>query len=310
MPGSIKRSLFKHMSVYDTLRDSIDSVVEEDPASVTALGGSGGLGDAGGPSPQDVSIPHNFCTRLRRLLQVLYDVFPEREKLASWIALFDVTVMDNPDMETYVIKKWHYDMTHDSENVRYDVTLYTKTKARDMESLLRSDLWVFKEIDAYSMYYDPELDDEDRAMICTHFDSINDCARMYAMLPPGFAEIAQDVARTVDTTQPITAETTHAVMQRVMGLVPAMFGGDPENTEKMIGWATQLGNTFSDGSSMDILQSLIGESTLSQIAPGLDIASLMASVQRDVTAAVTGSGGGALDGATMMSIIEAQTRKM
>ena len=292
------------MSVYDALHDELDALAVTTVAAPAAPSPSMLDGTSG-------SIPHNFCSRLRCLLQELFDAFPEREKLGAWIAMFDITVMGNEPMQKYVIQKWNYDMTHDSKNVRYDVSLYEKTKMRDMESLRRSDLWVFKEIDAYSMYYDKELDEADRAMICSHFDTINDCARMYAMLPPGFAEIAQDVARTVDPTQPITPETTHAVMQRVMGMVPAMFGGDPENAEKMIAWATQLGSSFADGStSMDVLQSLIGGSTLSQLAPGLDLGALMESVQRDVTAAVTGSDTGALDGATMMSIIESQTRKV
>ena len=173
-------------NVYDTLRESMDALMAGDAGSgrtdgaiVPLVGGTGTL------SGDDVSIPHNFCRRLRRLLQVLYEVFPEREKLGTWMGMFDLTVMGIPAMEKFVIERWHYDMTHDSENVRYDVSLYDKTKARDIEALLSSSLWVFREIDAHSMYYDPELDADDRAMICTHFDSINDCARMYAMLPPG-----------------------------------------------------------------------------------------------------------------------------
>ena len=293
-------------NVYDTLRDSMDALMTGDTGAVRTVD-SGAVGAT--VSADDVSIPHNFCRRLRRLLQVLYEVFPEREKLGTWMGMFDMTVMGIPAMEKFVIERWHYDMTHDSENVRYDVSLYERTKARDIDALLSSNLWVFREIDAHDLYYDPELDADDRAMICTHFDSINDCARMYAMLPPGFAEIAQDVARTVDMSQPITTETTHAVMQRVMGMVPAMLGGDPENTEKMISWATQLGQTFTDGSSLDMLQSLIGEGTLKQLAPDLDIASLMMGMQRDVAEAVSGSDG-PLDGATMMSIIQSQAAKL
>ena len=291
-------------TVFDTLRDTVDTIVstehaepESDPRTSASS------------SEDDISIPHNFCRRLRRLLQALLDVFPEREKLAAFMASFDLSTMGHTDMEKYVIEKWHYDMTHDAENVRYDVNLYEKTKARDMDAVLGSDLWVFAEIEARGMYYDPELDEEDRAMICSHIDSINDCARLYAMMPPGFAEIAQDVARTVDTTQPITAETTHAVMQRVMGLVPAMLGGDPENTEKMIAWATQLGQTFADGSSMGMLQSLIGDGALKQLAPDMDIGRMMASMQRDVAAAVSGQDN-MLDGATMMSILQSQAAKL
>ena len=116
---------------------------------------------------------------------MLYDVFPENEKLATWIATFSGMVLGNAAMEEWVVKKWHYDMTYNSAGERLEPDLYAHTKTRNIKALLSSDLWVFKEISAEELYFHPDLDDEDRESLCKHFDHINSYARVFSALPDG-----------------------------------------------------------------------------------------------------------------------------
>lgn len=183
--------------------------------------------------------------------------------------------MGNAAMEEWVIKKWHYDMTHDSEGTRLEVDYYAQTKARNIESLLSSDLWVFKEISARELYFHPDLDDTDRESLCQHFDQINSYAKIFSALPEGMREAIERVTASIDPSQEITQETMTHLLQN-------MLTGPHANMEQLMGWASQLVTTFSDGQGIDAIQTLMSNPMVKQATGGMDIAGLMGSLQSEL----------------------------
>lgn len=285
-PTSEGSTDYAPLDVSDLVRDSIDRASEHAARAAAAAA----------PAPaavhEDQTLPHAFCLKLQRLLNVLNMTFPERTKLATWKAIFEASMLGNAEMEEYVIKKWHYDMTHTSDGTRRDTDLYQLTKLTDesketkavkIEELLSSGLWVFEEIDARAMYFDEDLDDYDRDMICTHFNAINSHAKLYATLPSDMREVIRECTTGLDPTQPITPATTQAIMQKVIGCDPSELGDHPEAVERLINWSTQLCSSFADGSGLEALQTIVGDNNLAQ-ATGVDVAGLMAALQGEVGA--------------------------
>ena len=234
---------------------------------------------ASGTSRPTETLPHVFCVQLHTLLNVLHDVFPENDKLATWITVFSSTVLGTPAMEEWVIKKWHYDMTYSATGERLEPDLYTHTKTRDIKALLSSDLWVFKEIEAEALYFHADLDDEDREALCKHFDHINSYARVFSALPDGMREAIEKVTASLDPTQEITHDTMTHLLQN-------MLNGPTANMEQLMSWASQLVTSFSDGDGLDAMQTLMSSPMVAQATGGLDIATLMASLQSELAGGV------------------------
>ena len=251
--------------------------------SVVGGAGSGAAAAAGDDSvvvsrPAE-TLPHVFCVQLHTLLNVLHDVFPENEKLTTWISIFAGTVLGNAAMEEWVIKKWHYDMTYSAAGERLEPDLYAHTKARNIKALLSSELWVFKEISAEELYFHPDLDDEDRESLCKHFDHINSYARVFSALPDGMREAIEKVTASLDPSQEITHDTMTHLLQN-------MLNGPTANMEQLMSWASQLVTSFSDGDGLDAMQTLMSSPMVSQATGGLDISTLMASLQSELAGGV------------------------
>lgn len=259
----------------DLLRSMLESMTS------SSGGGGAGLAVAADATAPTETLPHIFCRQLQTLLQTLKNVFPENTKLTTWLTTFETLILGNPAMEEWVVKKWHYDMTHDAEGNRLEVDLYARTKSRDIESLLSSDLWVFKEISARDLYFHPELDDEDRESLCKHFDQINSYAKVFSALPDGMREAIERVTASIDPSQEITHDTMTHLLQN-------MLSGPHANMEQLMGWASQLVTTFSDGQGLDAIQTLMSNPMVKQATGGLDISQLMGSLQSELAGGVDG----------------------
>ena len=264
-----------------------DDLIQSMLSAVT--GGAGAASSAGdldvdgsfstAASRRNETLPHVFCMQLHTLLNVLHDVFPENEKLKSWIDSFSTLVLGNSSMEEWVVKKWHYDMTYNSAGEKLEVDLYTHTKTRNIKELLSSDLWVFKEINALELYFHEDLDDEDRESLCKHFDHINSYARVFSALPDGMREAIEKVTASLDPSQEITQDTMTHLLQN-------MLNGPTTNMEQLMSWASQLVTTFSDGEGLDAMQSLMTSPMVAQATGGLDMGALMASLQSELAGGV------------------------
>lgn len=271
----------------DLLKSMLESL-----SRVPAAGG-GGAAVSAGASESSESLPHIFCKQLESLLKTLQTVFPENEKLSTWLLTFQTIVLGNKSMEEWVVKKWHYDMTHDGSGNRLEVDHYTHTKERNIEALLSSDLWVFKEISARDLYFHPDLDDEDRESLCKHFDMINSYAKIFSALPDGMREAIERVTASIDPTQEITHDTMTHMFQNLLT-------GPETNMEQLMSWASQLVTTFSDGQGLDAIQTLMTSPMVKQATGGIDITKLMGSLQSELSGGVDGHTSFTPDADTMM----------
>ena len=280
--SNVTHTFAKKKMAEDLIRGMLSTVVGGAGAGsaaspVVAADGDDGELTAVSRSPE--TLPHVFCVQLHTLLNVLYDVFPENDKLATWISTFSGMVLGNAAMEEWVVKKWHYDMTYNSAGEKLEPDLYTHTKTRNIKALLSSDLWVFKEISAEELYFHPDLDDDDRESLCKHFDHINSYARVFSALPDGMREAIEKVTASLDPTQEITHDTMTHLLQN-------MLNGPTANMEQLMSWASQLVTSFSDGEGLDAMQTLMSSPMVSQATGGLDIAALMTSLQSELAGGV------------------------
>ena len=238
---------------------------------------------------EHVSIPHGFCLAIKKLLTALAATFPENEALCGeggsggWAETFNTTILGIPEMEEWAIKKWDYDMTYDSSGHLRDVSLYESVKKRDIEALLSADLWVLDEIDARTMYNDPDLSDADREGICKHFDSINSFARMYVSVPEDLRTTISEVLGSTDPDEEVTEETAQHLLQRVVGCDPAELGNDPAALEKLVGWSTSIMDKFSQV-GFDSIGSMMGENG-AMCGTGQDLESLLGSLHSQLHSA-------------------------
>ena len=245
------------------------------------------------PDAPSETLPHIFCKQLQGLLKTLQSVFPENEKLGKWLTTFETLVLGNASMEEWVVKKWNYDMTHDSSGNRLETDYYAHTKARNIDALLSSDLWVFKEVSARELYYHEDLDDDDREALCKHFDQINSYAKIYSALPDGMREAIERVTASIDTSQEITQET-------VMRLLQNMLTGPHANMDQLMSWATQLSSTFADGQGLDAIQTLLSNPMVKQATGSLDVSSLIGSLRTELAGGAAAGGSFSPDPAMLM----------
>lgn len=239
------------------------------------------------------SLPRVFCKQLHNLLTILQDVFPENEKLSSWVTMFEVMVLDKPDMEEWVVKKWHFDMTHGKDGERIVPDLYKLTRERRIDEVLSSDLWVFKEIEARDLYFHPDLDENDRESLCKHFDQINSYARIYAALPDGMREAIERVTAKIDPTQEITHDTMTNLLQTILS-------GPDANMEQLMSWSTQLVSSFADGSGLDAIQTLMTSPMVAEATGGLDMSKLMGTLNSELAGGLNTRAMPALDPSMLM----------
>lgn len=246
---------------------------------------------------------HKGCDRLHKLLKSLADVFPENGKLTMWLVLYETTILDKPDMEDWAMRRWHTEMTRLPDGSSREVSLYTKTRERDIDGLLSSGVWVLDEIDARSMYFDEGIDDDDREQIAVHFDGVNACAQWMNAMPSDMMERVLTSVRDIDPTQPVTAETMFALLQKTIGLDNTEGDGKTDAVERIVGWTSQMLETLKSG-GIESLLSIAGES-MSASGSGLpDIASLVSSMQSELlgSSSLFSSSVDSVDAAQMLSL--------
>jgi hypothetical protein len=220
------------------LSDLVQEAIDE-PRHVSSRAAAGRLGAKSAPSEKD-TLPHSFCEILLKLLNNLSATFPERDKLSTWIALMNATIINNPAGEVWAIERWHREMTTYEDGSPRIPSLYVLTTERRVEEVLAARVWVFEEIDARGLFYDPDFDDEDRETTCRFFDKLNTLSRMYAAIPPDMMDIADSIRASHDPTQPVTMETLQGVVQQVIGCSAGELGRGPESMERVMGWARHL----------------------------------------------------------------------
>lgn len=245
------------------------------------------------------------CDRLHKLLKSLADVFPENGKLTMWLVLYETTILNKPEMEEWAMKRWHTEMTQMPDGTPREVSLYTKTRERDIDGLLSSGVWVLDEIDARSMYFDDGIDDDDREVIAVHFDGVNACAQWLDAMPTDMMERVLGSVRDIDPTQPITPETMFAILQKTIGLSNEEGDGETDAVERIVGWTSQMLSTLKSG-GIESLMSIAGESS-SLAGSGLpDIASLMSTMQGELlgSSSLFSSSVDTMDAAQMSSLNE------
>ena len=265
----------------DLIKGMLSSVAELEDGAIGGAGSSSAMVSREAERTETETLPHMFCTQLHTLLKILGDVFPENTVLSTWILTFESMVLGNLTMEEWVVKKWHYDMTVNADGERYEVDLYAHTRKRNIDALLSSDLWVFKEISARDLYFHEDLDDEDREALCKHFDRINSYAKVFSAIPDGMREAIEKVTAEIDPTQEITGDTMQHLLQNILN-------GPHANMEQLMSWASQLMTSFSDGDGLDAMQTLMSNPMVAQATGGLSLSTLMASLQTELAGGVDG----------------------
>jgi len=226
-------------------------------------------------------LSHHGCERLQVLLNGLAVMFPEKETLATWIIIFENTILNNPEMEDIVIRRWNKEMTEDADGNPRVPNLYVKTRERDIEFLLNSKVWVLDEIDVRSMYYDPDIEDADREAICQHLDKINSCAEALSAVPLDMMQCIMSSLSKLDHTQPITVETTFALLQNMIGCKPEDLAHNTDAMDRLVGWSRHLIDGLHSG-GLEALQRIAGE-TSAAAGTGLpDMSAIAAMMQSEL----------------------------
>jgi hypothetical protein len=246
-----------------------------------------------------VSIPHDFCEKLLKLLRNLARSFSERKQLTDWMQFFEKEVLGIPVMEKWVIDKWHFDMTYNEDGSPRATSMYSLTKARKIKDLLDAGLWVFDAIDAASMYHDPKISEADRENICRYFDVLNGLSQLFAAVPTELMDMAGDVARETSGKMPINADTIQALTQRMIGCDPAELTRNPAAFDKLLGWAGQLATSFQTPDALEGLGAMLNDTLTSQ-AMSMNMEDVFSVVRQQMSsggalaaAAALGSAGGA-----------------
>jgi len=251
-------------------------------SSELTVRGSAAAGGAGAASPFSGNVlAHHGCERLQVLLSGLATMFPEKDTLSTWIIIFENTILNNPEMEDMVIRRWNKEMTEDEDGNKRVPNLYVKTRERDIEFLLNSKVWVLEEIDVRSMYYDPDVEDSDREAICQHLDKINSCAEALGAVPTDMMQSIMSCVSTLDPTQPITAETTFAVLQNIIGCKPEDLAHNTDAMERLVGWSQHLIDGMNSG-GLEALQRIAGETALASGTGLPDMSAISSMMQSEL----------------------------
>ena len=221
------------------------------------------------------------CQRLHDLLVTLAAVFPENGKLSFWLGIFESTILGNADREKWAMERWHREMTTTADGATRPVTLYQKVKDRDVAFLLDSGVWVLDEIDATSMYNDPDLDDEDREHICRHFERVNACAEWMATMPSDMMEFVMQAAAGMDPTQPLSPESLFPILQKTLGLGGAGGGVNADAMERIVGWTSQMMGLMQNG-GLQSLMSIAGEAATLAGTAMPNMAAVLQTVQTEL----------------------------
>jgi hypothetical protein len=243
--------------------------------------------------------------KLHTLLTGLATMFPEREELGAWICIFENTVQGVPAMEESLMRRWHKEMTTNPDGSKREPNLYEKTRERDIEYLLSSGVWVLDELDVRSMFYDPDVLDEDRETICQHLDKINTCAEAMSAVPADMMKSIMSVASTIDYSQPMTNDTIFSVLQKIIGCRPEDLADDTDAMERLTGWSQHLMESISGG-GMAALQSMTADASAEFGAPMPDMGALAAMMRSKLMGMSEGGDeggeGGGDDGAGAFSM--------
>jgi hypothetical protein len=225
---------------------------------------------------------HKGCERLHTLLTTLATVFPENAKLAFWLALFNSTILGSPDREKWAMERWHREMTTGPDGAPREVSLYQKIKDRDVAFLLDSGVWVLDEIDATSMYNDPELDDEDREHICRHFERVNACAEWMATMPEDMMTFVMNAASSMNPDQALSPDTLFPLLQKTLGLGGGAEGGaNADAMERIVGWTSQMLPLMASG-GLESLMGIAGEAATLAGTAMPSMAAVLASAQSEL----------------------------
>lgn len=243
------------LDVSDLVADSFERVQEA--AARTPAAQAPPSASASNPSLAAAGLPHSFCLKLGDLLRVLTQTFEERTKLSVWYHMFQTTVLGNPERELEAIKRWHHEMMYDNTGSPREVDLYDLTEQRRIDELLSSDFEVFKLIEAHSLYFDPDLFDEDRELLCKHFDNINALARMFSCVPTDMLSLVGEKLADLDPSQGITLDTLQSVAQTVFGCAPSELGTNPEAVERLQSWAVDMCHQFRKPGAIKALQTVL-----------------------------------------------------
>lgn len=213
------------------------------------------------PTPSDALVPlesgledgrHPIaaagCNFLNALLDGLMAVFPEKTTLAVYTAAFRSGILGNPDQEVWIMKKWHADMTTvmvptSATPVPRRVTVYDMFARRDMDAVFDAGVGILDDMDAASMYWDPAITDEDRDIICKHFDRVNRYARAMAVIPETLMRRAMDVAKERPPgSEPMTSDSAWNMCQKMLGGSLS----DPETMDQVMTWSSHFLNHIAD----------------------------------------------------------------
>lgn len=263
-------------------------------------------------SPDEVrqapaSLAHEFCMQLDEFLSILVATFHDRPMLVPWHEIFKSEFLGVPEKEEYAIKRWDYEMRVDSEGYARDPSLYAlldeavnmdkvhvqpdgsmvlddgAIDAGKMSLVLSSGVFVFEAIDARSMFFDPDLDDEDRVALAVRVQQINSRALLFASIPAEMREVLSDVAQAADPSQPLTPETATHMLQSVIGCDLNELQSRPDRAEHLLSWATSLAGSLTSQEGMRALTSLVDEKG-AQDATGVDVRSLLSNMQSQMGA--------------------------
>ena len=179
------------------------------------------------------------------------------------------------------MERWHREMTTYPDGGEREVTLYQKVKDRDVAFLLESGVWVLDEIDATSMYNDPDLDDEDREHICRHFERVNACAEWMSTMPADMMAFVMQAAGSMDPSQPLSPETLFPILQKTLGLNTAGGGVDADALERIVGWTSQMMKLMTNG-GLQSLMSIAGEAATLAGTAMPNMAAVLQSVQTEL----------------------------
>lgn len=189
------------------------------------------------------NVPHIFCEAVKRLLATLAETFEERADVKAYLTRFEAEVLGNREEERRAVDEWHLCMTTDADTEQLlpdGKTLYDATYDRRMEEVVNGGVSILADVNFAEMFFDADLGDEDREMLCQHIDKLNNLALVRSLIPPDMADRVDEVMATAEPGQEVTPDTITALFQRLIGADAHDAGSATDVPSRLMGWASQL----------------------------------------------------------------------
>lgn len=172
------------------------------------------------------SVASSGVRKLRECLHALSVAFPERGKLAAWLAVLDTSVVGTAHAEEALLLKWHTAMTQHADGTTRVPNLYAAVRERRMDAVFASGVWLLDEIDAAAMFCDPGLSEASRERLCKGFETVNSRAAELALLlnHEPLAAAAASTMASLDAAQAVTPETSFAALQAMLATKSGVDG--------------------------------------------------------------------------------------